>query len=455
MAATSTLRQVLIELVERYGLGVVVPVGSNTTTTFTLTTTGSPELRGPFSSKRIPIGTPVLCSVETSGTTALGNRTYVSNWEPSTGVLTVSPAIGDTDVTEIILLNGDVRVGDSDRLVEAVNRALQNRLGRWEMRPLTFVPDGDLQGATVTDYWTAAANGTAAYATAQVFPAGSAADAVGQVGLNRLVQLTTSGGASTVTGNGIRAHASTQQRTWYFLTAIRLVSGSGTAEFKVRDNTNAADIALTVTRGNDTNTLTTTTLGDFMVCEGTFQLPATCAELAPQLSLSATGLVAQMGPVIMFPQGAMSFPLPSRIEADESIGNFYWGWNRRAPGGYADLMYSDPLSGGLEHRLTDYGDHRTVTFNFPAVRPVWFQEYVNGSSLTAMTDTTNFPLDRLVKWAYAELCDRMMRGEMLDRPRLENGMPIPSTWRPLRNAAYKSARYGGQEPALLNVVGRR
>lgn len=450
MPATSTYRAILVELVERFALGTVVPVASNTTTTFTLTTTGSPELRGPFTGKKIAIGSPVICTVETSGTSALGNRTYVSDWAPSTGVLTVSPAVGDTDVTEIIILNPEI--GDADRVLEAVNRAIQNRMGRWQLFPLTFVPDGDLQGTTVTDYWTAAANGTAAYVSAQIFPAGSAADSFGQVGLNRLVQLTTSGGASTLTGNGIRWPVSSQQRAWYFLTAIRLVSGTGTAEFKVRDNTNAADIALQVTRGNDTNTLTVTTLGDFMLCEGTFQMPATCAEVAPQLSLSATGLVAQMAPLIMFPQGVTVFPLPNRIESDEAVGNFYTSLSLRSPGAIADLAnIADPL----EHRIFDYGDHRTVMFSHLVTRPLWYEEYVTGTSLSALTSTTDYPLDRVVKWAYFELLDNLMRREMGAGKKADNGAPLPSIWRPLRNAALRSAGMSSYEPQMKHIVGRR
>ena len=452
MPATSTQRQVLIDLVERYSLGRVIPVSSNTTTTFTLTTTGSPELRGPFTAAQIAVGSPVVCTVETSGTSALGNRTYVSQWMPSTGVLTVSPAIGDTDVTEIVVL--DPMIGDSDRVLEAINRALTNRIGRWQLFPLTFVPDGDLQGATVTDYWTAAANGTAAYVSAQAFPATGAADAFGQTGLNRLVQLTTSGGASTLTGNGMRWPVSTQQRGWYFLTAIRLVSGTGTAEFKVRDNTNSADITLQVTRGNDSNTLTTTTLGDFMVCEGTFQMPATCVEVAPMLSASATGMVAQMAPVIMFPLNVTQFPLPNRIESNDAIGNFYSGYSLRGPGALADI-WQYQTTAPLEHRIHDYGDHRTVSFNTMITRPIWYEEYVAGSAFTALTGTTDFPLDRISKWAYFELMDQLMRKEMMARGRADNGTPLPSVYRPLRNAALKAAENSSYEPTMNHVVGRR
>ena len=446
MPATTTLATLLTTFAEETGLGLVIDAGTGVTTTITETDTGVSELRGPFTGSKIPIGSPV--TVITGGT--VGEDSYVSNFVPSTGVVTLSPAI-TTGATGFIIWEPSIEHGKN--VEKAFSRAHQNRVGRWELRPLTYVPDGDLQGTTVTDYWTAAANGTAAYASAQIYPAGSAADAFGQVGLNRLVQLTTSGGASTLTGNGMRWPVSTQQRSWYFLTAIRLVSGTGTAELKMRDNTNSADITLQVTRGNDSNTLTTTTLGDFMLCEGTFQMPATCAEVAPQLSLSATGLVAQMTPIIMFPLNVTSFPLPNRIETLESVGNFFTGWSLRSPGTLADVFRAGTEP--LEHRIHDYGDHRTVTFDALITRPVWYEEYVNGGALTAMTDTTTFAADRLQKWARFETYDFLMRRELGKRKVAENGVPLPSMWRTLRNAALKAAENSGYEPALKNVTGRR
>jgi hypothetical protein len=376
----------------------------------------------------------------------------VSNWAPSTGVLTVSPAI-TTGGTDIVLFYADKGVRHANWAIDAINRALTQRVWRRELRPLTFVPDGDLQGTTVTDYWTAAANGTAAYVDAQVYPAGTAADAFGQTGLNRLVQLTTSGGSSTLTGNGMRVPLSVQQRPWYFHTAIRLVSGSGTATFSIRDNTNSADISLQVTRGNDSNTLTTTTLGDFMVVEGTFNLPATCAEIAPQLTLSATGLVAQMAPIIMFPQHAMNFPLPNRIESDDDIGNFYYGYPQASPGSWNDRVLSDAFGGGIEHMIRDYGDHRTVSFNFHPCRPIWFEEVVYGKELTAITGTTTMPIDWVVQAATYELYDWMHNQE---RPvRNNDGRVMPSQVLPLRNKALRRLQSSGFEPASVQVAGRR
>lgn len=450
MPATVTLRQLEIELAERYALGKVVTLTSQTTSTIVLTTEGSPELRGPFTGLGIPNGSPIIITAETTGTDVLGDRTYASGWTPSTGTVNLSPAIGGTDGTEAIIWNPEV--GDADRPIEAINRALLNDVYRWELRPLTYVPDGDMQGTTVTDYWTAAVNGTASYVTAQVYPAGSAADAAGQTSLNRVVQLVSSGGSTSLDGNGIRIAPNNDMRTWYFLTAMRLVSGTGTATFSWRDNTNTAEIEVHVQRGDDDRTMTMTTLGDFLILEGTFNVPESCREIAPRLALSATGMTAQLAPVIAFPVNAARFPLPNRV-LQNRVGNFFCA---RTGDGLPDLGLGEPLTlAGRTHSFVDYGDHLTVVFNFPVCGPIFYEEQVFGSALTLQTDTTTFPLDRVIKWAYFELTDMLMRREMMQFAKADNGTPVPSVWRPIRNQALRDAGWSSYEPPLKKVVGRR
>ena len=442
------MKSIADNLCEEMGLGTVIPSFTGTTTTLTLTTTGASELRGPFTGAKIAIGSPILI---TAGGTP-GEDTFVKQWVPSTGVITVEPAI-TTGATDAIIFDAE-QIKHADRVLEAINRALQNRVRRWQLMPLTYVPDGDLQGVTVADYWTAAANGTAAYAAAQTYPAGSAADAAGQVGLNRVVQLTTSGGASTLTGNGIRVPLTNQQRSWYFLTAIRLVSGAGTAELKIRDNTNAADIALQVSRGNDTNTLTMTTFGDFMVCEGTFQVPATCAEIAPQLSLSATGQVAQLAPFIMYPQDAMSFPLPNRIQSTEHVGNFHYAHQGSSPGAIGGMGFSEPITTeGRTHTFSNYGDHLTVTFNFRPNRPVYYDELIRGAALAGVTETTTFPLNQVLKHAEYELRKRLAR-DAQQKVRGPETKIYADEMRRMAREAERAARWSEYEPELMHIVGR-
>jgi hypothetical protein len=296
---------------------------------------------------------------------------------------------------------------------------------------------------------------TLAYVSAQIYPAGSAADEAGATGLNRVLQLTSTA-AGNVEGNGIRVVEGNTLRAWRFPTAIRLVSGTGTATFSWRDSTNNAEIAVQLERGTDQHTMAVTEFGDFTVLAGTFMLPNNCAEIAPRLTLSATTMVAQMTPLIAFPTGTQHFPLPNRIEADELIGNFYHSTTRYGPGGLADIALSDPITNGdTLHWFYDYGDHRTVGLNFPIHRPVWFEEYVNGAAVTAMTDTTTFPADRVHKWARAELLDWLDKRDTVRGARAENGTLLPSKWRARRNRAFKTAQWSGYEPQLKQVLGRR
>lgn len=434
MAATSTLRQLLIELTERNGLGVVVPVASNTTTTFTLTTTGSPELRGPFSGRKIAIGSPVVCTVETSGTSALGNRTYVSDWNPSTGVLTVSPAVGDTDVTEIIIFNPDI--GDPDRPIEAINRALLNRCDRWQKVSCTFVPDGDLLGGTVADFWTASA-GTAAYSTL----------AVPEVAGQRAVQITHSSTAN-ITGNTIPARAG---EVWEFETAIRATTDGDTAALTWRDIVAGADITVSYYDGDGS-----TTSRGFITQRGEFTVPGTVdtdARIAPRLTVSGSGtMTAQMAQIVAFPKDAHTFPLQQRVRSTEHVGNFFRVLSGSSFSGPDERRYrtTEPL----EHSFSNDGDHLAVTFS-GCRGPLFYEERIFGSALTAMTDTTSFPIDHVIKWAYFELMDRQMRVEMMARNRSKDGANIPSIYRPLRNAALKSAKWSDYQPQLVNVTGRR
>lgn len=435
MTTAVTFKSLIEETLEQTNLGLVLGGSSYSANTTTITQTNS-TLTGFYNQQRIPRGCPILL---TAGG-GVGENTASNLYTPSAGTITVSPSV-TTGSTAAVLAYYDSGIDHFDRVKEAINRAHQNRAVRRQMMPLTYVPDGDLQGATVTDYWTAAANGTAAYANAQTFPAGSAADAVGTVGLNRVVQLTTSGGGSSLAGNGMRTVLSTRQQSWYFQTAIRLVSGTGTAAFKIVDNTNSADITLQVTRGNDTNTLTTTSLGGFMVCEGTFQVPATCAEVAPQLTLSATGLVAQMGPVIMFPLDAVSFPLPDRLMSAEDVGNLRYATTLVGPGGYSSMAFSEPItSGGLTHSIRDYGDHMTLELNFLPRRAIWWEEHAYGAALTAMTDTTTFPLETVVRWSAFELYKWLAKKDK--KKYQQNAIE-----------AQKATRGYGQ-PEMINVVGR-
>ena len=426
MATTSTLAAILTQLAEETDLGLVIEAGTGATTTITETDTGVSELRGPFTGSKIPIGSPV--TVFAGGT--VGEDSYVAGFVSSTGIVTLSPAI-TTGATGFIIWDPVVKHGKN--VEKAISRAHQ-KCRRWQKVPLTYVPDGEMLG-TVASFWTG--TGTETYASLT---------APGTAGA-QVLNLAHSG-ATTAQSNTIPAKPSS---TWVFETAIRAVTASGvTAGFDVYDVTNSAAINPTYSEGDGD-----TTGNAFVTQKGTFTVPATCDQIAFRLTIDASGDV-QMAPIIAYPQNARSFPFTNRVLGPERIGNFFYSFGGGTDRGPDERSYSPPITtGGGEVSYSNNGDHLVVTFNFPPTRPVYYDELIFGGALTAMIDTVTFPADMVKLWARAELYDFLMRSEMRGRKTLDNGTPAPSSWRALRNAAYKSAIWSNYEPELANISGRR
>ena len=428
MPATTTFATLLKELAEELDLGLVIDDAVSALTTITETTTGTSELRGPFSGLQIPVGSPV--SVITAGT--VGEDSYVSNWVPSTGVLTLSPAIS-TGATGFIIWKPKVK--HAKNIEKAVSRAHQ-KCRRWMKVPLTYVPDGDMLASTIADYWTASA-GTATYQSLGVPEMGG-----------RVIQISHSSTA-TLTSNTIPARTGEQ---WYFETAIRATTDGDTAAFVIRDVLAGADITPSYSEGDGS-----TTSRAFQTQRGTFTVPGTDdtdGRIAFRLDVSGSGtMTAQMAPIVAFPVNARRFPLQQRVLSfEERVGNFHYSLTGH---GLEDRSFSNPITvGGRTHSYTHDGDHYLVDFNFSPCEPVYYDELIYGGALTAMTDTTTFAAEYVKRRARAEIYDWLMRSEM-GSSRLDNGQPAPSEFRALRNAAVKEAKWSNQEPELMNIVGRR
>lgn len=429
MAATTTLASLLKDTAEELDLGLVIDAGTGATTTITETDTGVSELRGPFTGAKIPVGSPV--TVITGGT--VGEDTYVANFVSSTGIITLSPAI-TTGATGFIIWNPEIKHGKN--VEKAISRAHQ-KCRRRSMLPLTFVQDGGMLGATIADYWTASA-GTASYQvpTTHEFP--------------RVVQISHSS-AANVQSNTIATRAAS---IWAFETAIRATTDGDTATFTVQDIVNTAGVTVTYEVGDGS-----TTSREFQTQKGTFTVPGTAdgdARIAFRLAVSGAGTMsAQMAPLHAYPIDAKTYPFDNRVLNAERIGNFYYVYGNGVNSGPDQRHFSEPITvGGREATLSDQGDHLTVTFNFQPSGPICYEELVYGGALTAMADTTTFTADRVKLWARAEIYDFLMRSEMRALKKLDNGMPVPSTWRALRNAAYKAAQWSNFEPEMANIVGR-
>src|SRR3990167_8420909 len=362
MAATTTLASLLSDIAEETDLGLVISAGTGTTTTITEADTGVSELRGPFTGAKIPIGSPV--TVITGGT--VGEDTYVSNFVSSTGVVTLLPAI-TTGATGFIIWKPNTMHGKN--VEKAISRAHQ-KCRRWMKVPLTYVPDGEMLAATIADYWTASA-GTASYqslATPEI--------------AGRVIQISHSSTA-TLTGNTIPARAG---EVWRFETAIRATSDGDTAALTWRETLLAADITVTYEVGDGS-----TTARSFQTQRGYFTVPGNtdaAASIAPRLTVSGSGtMVAQMAPIIAYPQDAMSFPFTNRVLGTERIGNFFHARNGGTASGPDERSYTDPITtDGRKATFSGEGDHLVVSFNFLPVEPVYYDELVYGGALTAMTD---------------------------------------------------------------------
>ena len=430
MAATTTLATLLSELAEELDIGLVIAAGTGATTTITEADTGVSELRGPFTGAKIPVGSPV--TVITGGT--VGEDTYVSNFVSSTGVVTLSPAI-TTGATGFIIWKPVVKHGKN--VEKAISRAHQ-KCRRWMKVPLTFVPDGEMLATTIADYWTASA-GTASYqslATPEMY--------------GRVIQISHSS-AATLTSNTIPARAG---ETWEFETAIRATTDGDTATFTVQDILGSAEITVTYHVGDGA-----TTSRAFVMQRGTFTVPGTVdtdARIAFRIAVSGSGTeAAQMAPIIAYPRNATSYPFNNRVLDTNRVGNFFAVRGYTTGAGPEERLYTGPITvGGRTATFSNEGDHLVVSFNAPAER-IYYDELIYGGTLTAMADTTVFPPEMGKRWARAEIYDFLMRGEFADQKRAENGVPLPSAWRSLRNAAYTAAKWSEFEPEPVMINGRR
>ena len=419
MATAITLKQILEEVAIRSGLGLPLTV---TATTTAITGNSNNNLKGPFTASRFAGGAPIR--VTAGGATT--DNTYVSAYAPATGIITCFPAI--TTAATSVLVAYDLTMEHWDWAVQAINRVLANRTGRLQKTVLTFVPDGAMLG-TVASFWTASA-GTVSY-----------------VGLDdpetagaRCVQISHSAAANAVS-NTIPATAGD---TWEFETAIRAASDGDTATLTVRDITAGADIDVTYQRGSGT-----TTSRAFVVQRGTFKVPGaenTDARIAFKIAVSGSDtMIAQMATVTAYPRNASTFPLGSRVETDQHVGNFYYGLMLSSPTGPEKRTYSEPITtGGRTHHIDNQGGHFTVNFNFRPTSPVYYDEYVSEPALSAVTDTTTFPLDYVADWAVYEL-----KKFIAQRKRTKE-------WVAERQSALKDAlgnenQYG---PATPTIVGR-
>ena len=370
-------------IAEETGLGfLATATAAGSTTTFIA---ADVMLAGPMSAQRFGRGSAVRFS--TLGGAASTEGSFVDLYTPSTGTLTLSPAVStathDDDVAEIwssLLLT-------VDRIDEAIDRALTRHCFHWVPIPLTFVKDGDCGDSGVT-LWGTASNATATK-VAMPWP--------GTIG-QRYLRVANSGAGGYLPSANIMVQAGD---VWPL--DVLVYVNVGVATLSVYDNSNAAAITLSGDGGSYSGT-------GWKRLTNTFTIPSGCKSIAVRCGGVGATADTYWASVIAYPQDTRRFPLPARCapkrlgyalkRRGEEVEDFYFaeyttGWSA-IQGGGEGLVVQLPTAAGT-------GD------------PRYIEELQHYDALATDAATTNCPDELAIKAGIYEVYKGMAR----DKPTQE------------------------------------
>jgi len=367
---STTYLAILEELAKRTGLG---RLGIATAVGTAATIADSQRMLG-LVSPAISIGAPILI---TSGARA-GNHTYVQAEPPkTTGILSVAPDLAGalTIADTFQVWNSDF--GHVDRVKECVNRALTQWCARRVLVPLTILLDGDMEKVAYAD-WTAGLAATLA----------KVASGEGQP-VRQKLSVTNAANA----GYAYQAYSEVQPCQQFSLVTLSQGSvATSVPTVAVNDVTNAVDIPLT---GDGASAVAGAA---FQVCRNQFTIPTGCRSIQVRLGVLTGGDDVLWGWAALIDQNAREVVLPDRINRANRVGRVY-----RAHRTVSD-PYEPPGSWHLEE-VTGVEKVATrgtggVVLRFPEVLGDYlylYEEYQPYAALSALSDTTEVPLD----WAVA------------------------------------------------------
>ena len=426
MAATTTLKTLLEDLVEETGLGTVLPSCTGTTTQLTL---ANAYAAGPFLAQRFARGSAIL----TTAGTAINEATFVDTYTPPTGVITHTPLVSGT-YTSAILCHFGTGVDHPDRLKEAINRALTRRCRRKVRMPFTRGGDGADLSDTISD-WTLS-NCTAEYRLTE-FDDG---------GLDRFISITNTGSNGYATTGDVWAR---EGEIWDFIVTRANFADGQTARITVRDTTNSTTITPTYTVGSATSSSRA-----YTVAQGYFTVPDDCSIISFRLGCDQNGAEYGYGPIIAWPRGIKQFSVSPNVRSVADIGNFYrlsYEQNTTDPipaemGNWSDYLAS--------HGTQEGGYSPVVYFDTAPQFPLYYEAFVSHQPLTSLTPATDVAAatavnsERVLAWAKYEL--RKMIYERETDPEKKRQAKV------LALEAKKSAdRYEFNTTDIVTVAGRR
>lgn len=302
-----------------------------------------------------------------------GVRRYATGPPDTSGVVTASPVFTvqteDAQTYEIWLPDAP----HPDVIDRCIDRALAEACWFWRPTPLTMLPGGDIiddltvDGADLED-----AGGNTIWDGTAVVPSVINPAPPDEFAW-RAIRLTPSN-ATTAFTQGITLECDPDDRIQWWVSALVRCNGAVTAELRVRDITNGADITL------DQGTLDWTREG-WGFLESNFELPTDCEKIAVRIHAPATG-----GPTVDFAWVQMQqrsqtlFALPHRIRSKRHVGPVF---ERR--GIRFGQFKRRPWAGSLERREAM---GRGVTLELspsPGAKSMWFYEKTGFPPLTSAT----------------------------------------------------------------------
>ncbi len=366
---TTSLKTLLESFVEEQAVG---RVGTCTGVGSTTTLIDATRFGGPFQPSEWPRGSPIRM---TGNGNRAGQKSYVSNYAPATGTLTLDPAMTNaSQATDTFVIAKREVCDDIDRMIEALNRGLRRHCKRRVKVPFTYCAGGDLMGSA-SDWL--GVNASITYVE-QAHPNAPAQRVM-------KVQASADGGYATQadTDKKIQVHPGEVWEFWTFGRAPS--SAAGTLEFW--DRTNTVEIEARFSQGAKTIPVTTLAYVDL---RGEFTIPAGCFRLETRQTSSLSGYETEWGPLIMRPRGASRYTSAPHLQSLTRVGDFWTvkGGKSGATSGLESYAF-EPVE--LGYTTQEQGWGFDFSFDESPPFPLFYDELLVYGALTAEADTTACP----------------------------------------------------------------
>lgn len=392
---STTLATIRGDLAEEYGLGKLgaATAAGSATSIVDLTNFG-----GPQNSDTFPNGSTIRI---TSGLRA-GQKTRKVGLVPSTGAISVDPTLTDAlAVADTFIISRDV--DSTDRMDEAINRALTRKCSHVVKVPLTSIPDGDFLGTTVTDHWTGV-TATPSYATL------SMANGVAQ----RALSVLTSGAGGYAQSDLIPVTpGETRQGYLMMRNAHATPTSASTPQLTLLDATNAVSITPIFTIG-----AATSTSRSFVNVRFSYVVPATCSQVRWLLGGVENPATVQFGNCMDVGQYQHQFATQPHLLSPLDMGRFYL-MSMDSAGSRAQANSFTPFDIDRQS-VQNFGWGSGIEFD--AAFPMFYDEQIFypafSSAATADSETTDCPEELVIAGAAVQLLSQLERQE-IKRPELK------------------------------------